>query len=183
MTSARGVVLGLVLAAGPVGAAHAQAPWPGESQAEAIRPSDAPQVPLPTPLNVVQQQCIAEFAALRSKVEKTGMAAKAGAEKRVSRKELCKLVTAYSAAETNWLTYAETNMTKCGIPDHIVTQVKTVHAKTAEGQIKLCAAGFSPAGLRENNLDYGFGPPDYGFGPPTQPIDLPPKFLPRFSGR
>jgi len=72
------------------------------------------------------------------------MAAKAGGEKQVSREEMCKLVTAYSAAEIKWVKFAETHKTKCGIPDQIVQQLKTVHARTAEGQKKLCSAG--PAG-------------------------------------
>jgi hypothetical protein len=92
----------------------------------------------------VQQECMTHFTSLRSAVEKRGMAARTASEKRASREEMCKLVTAYSAAEIKWVKYAEGNMTKCGIPKEIVTQLKTVHAKTADGQKKLCAAG--PAG-------------------------------------
>ena len=89
----------------------------------------------------VQQECMTQFTTLRAEVEKRGLAAKAGGEKRVSREEMCKLVTEYNTAEIKWVKYAEGNMTKCGIPKEIVTQLKTVHAKTAEGQKKLCAAG------------------------------------------
>ena len=111
------------------------------------------------------------------------MAAKAGSETRVSREEMCKLVTAYGAAEIKWLKYAEMNMTKCGIPYSVVNQMTTVHIKTLEGQKKLCAAGLEPGDLRENHPDFRSGPADFRFGPPTQPIDLPPRFLPRISGR
>jgi hypothetical protein len=96
------------------------------------------------PPPAAMQECATQFQALRSDVEKKGMAAKAASEKQVAREEMCKLVTAYSAAEVKWVKYAEGNMTKCGIPKEIVTQLKTVHARTAEGQKKLCAAG--PAG-------------------------------------
>src|SRR5262249_56901334 len=82
--------------------------------------------------------------AWRAEVEKRGMAAKAGGEKKVSGEEMCKLVTTYSAAEMKWVKFAEGNMSKCGIPKEIVTQLKAVHARTADGQKKLCAAG--PAG-------------------------------------
>jgi hypothetical protein len=75
MTAARRVVLGLVLAAGLVGVARAQAPSPGP-------PAD------------VREACVADYAALRSRVERMGMAAKAGGEQRLSRAEMCKLVTA-----------------------------------------------------------------------------------------
>jgi hypothetical protein len=56
-----------------------------------------------------------------------------------------KLVTAYSAAEVKWVKYAEINMTKCGIRKEIVTQLKTVHVRTADGQKKLCSAGAAGA--------------------------------------
>src|SRR5262249_35278322 len=124
-----------------------------------------------------QQECMRRFAALRSEVEKKGMAARVGSEKRVARGEMCKLVTAYSAAEAERMAYVDTTMSRCGIPMDIVVQLKTVHAKTAEGRKKVCAIGFSPPGdLRETN-------PDHRFGPPTQPNDFPAKSLPRISGR
>jgi|SRR5579871_5400641 len=96
------------------------------------------------PPPAAMQECATQFQTLRSEVEKRGMAAKAGGEKQVAREEMCKLVTAYSAAEAKWVKFAEVSMTKCGIPKEIVTQLKAGHARTAEGQKKLCAAG--PAG-------------------------------------
>jgi len=147
--------------------AQPQQPWP--NSAPAPQPQQAPwpnSAPQPQPMAAppmgggfagppagggfgggptgVQQECMTQFTSLRTEVEKRGMAAKTGGEKRVSREEMCKLVTAYSAAEIKWVKYAEGNMTKCGIPKEIVTQLKAVHAKTADGQKKLCAAG--PAG-------------------------------------
>jgi hypothetical protein len=88
----------------------------------------------------VQQECMTQFTALRSEVEKRGMAAKTAGEKHATREEMCQMVTAYGAAETKWIKFAEGNMSKCGIPKEIVTQLKSVHAKTADGQKKLCAA-------------------------------------------
>jgi len=129
-----------------------QAPWPasappGQPMASPAGPPmggpgmGGPGMGAPT---AAQQECVAQFQALRGEVEKRGVAAKAGNGKQVAREELCKLVTAYSAAETKWVKYAEANMTKCGIPKPIITQLKTVHAKTADAQKKICAAG--PAG-------------------------------------
>jgi hypothetical protein len=69
------------------------------------------------------------------------VAARTAGEKRAAREEMCQLVTAYGAAETKWIKFAESNMSKCGIPKEILTQLRTVHAKTADGQKKLCAAG------------------------------------------
>jgi hypothetical protein len=96
------------------------------------------------PPNAVQQECMTQFTSLRSDVEKRGMAAKAAGEKKATREEMCKLVTAYSAAELKWIKFAEGSASKCGIPKDIVKQLKTVHARTTDGQKKLCAAG--PAG-------------------------------------
>jgi hypothetical protein len=93
------------------------------------------------PPTAVQQECMTKFVSLRSEVEKHGLAAKAAGEKHASREEMCKLVTAYGAAEVKWVKFVEGNMTKCGIPKEIVTQLKTVHAHTAAGQKQLCAAG------------------------------------------
>lgn len=130
-----------------------QAPWP--AAAPQAQPMAAPPMgggfsgaPMgggfggPTP---VQQECMTEFGALRAEVEKRGQVAKAGGEKHVTREEMCKLVTSYAVAETKWVKYAEVNMSKCGIPKEIITQLKTVHAKTADGQKKLCSAGPAPA--------------------------------------
>ena len=173
MTSARVVALALAVAAGSAANAQAQAPWPDsqpqrqsawpssapQPQPQAPWPSSAPQAqpmaappmgggfggpPMGGPPSAVQQECMTQFTTLRSDVEKKGMAAKAGSEKQASREEMCKLVTAYSTAEIKWVKFSATNMAKCGIPKQIVDQLKTVHAKTAEGQKRLCAAG--PAG-------------------------------------
>jgi hypothetical protein len=126
-----------------------QAPWP--ASAPPGQPTAAPPMGggfggggFGGPPPAAQQECVGPFTALRSEVEKRGMAAKAGGEKQASREEMCKLVTAYSAAELKWIKFAEANMSKCGIPKEIVSQLKAVHAKTADGQKKLCAAG--PAG-------------------------------------
>lgn len=126
-----------------------QAPWP--ASAPPGPPMAAPPMGggfggggLGGPPPAAQKECIEPFTALRAEVEKRGMAAKAGSEKKVSREEMCKLVTLYSAAEVKWIKFAETHKSKCGIPDQIVHQLKAVHAKTAEGQKNLCSAG--PAG-------------------------------------
>ena len=87
--------------------------------------------------------------------------------------------------------------TKCDIPDHIVQQLKAVHAKTAEGQKTICSAGPAGAPVPALRLSDGLGTPrlpmrkpalrenqpEYRLGPPTQPNDIPPRSLPRFSGR
>jgi hypothetical protein len=95
----------------------------------------------PPQMNATQQECMREFTVNREEVEKRGQAAKAGQEKHVTREEMCKLVTVYSAAETKWIKFSESNVTKCGIPKEVVAQLKGVHVHTAQAQKALCSAG------------------------------------------
>jgi hypothetical protein len=83
---------------------------------------------------------MAEFAKLRDVVQKTGLAAKAASQRKVSRGEMCKHVTAYSAAELKWVDYTEANVTSCGIPDEVVSQLKAVHGNTEKTKERICAA-------------------------------------------
>jgi hypothetical protein len=94
----------------------------------------------------VQQACIQEFTKYREEVEKRAIAAKTGSEKKVTREEMCNLVTAYSAAETKWIKFTEDNIAKCGIPKEAVNQIKGVHVHTADARKKICAAG-PPTGV------------------------------------
>jgi hypothetical protein len=92
-----------------------------------------------------QQECMTQFTALRTEAEKRGQAAKLVSEKKPpSREDLCKAVTALTAAQLKWTKYVESNIAKCGIPKEIVTQLKAAHAKTAQGQKQICSA--APAG-------------------------------------
>jgi hypothetical protein len=128
MASARVAALASVVVAGSAASACAQPAWPGGAPAGPAGPPQHVPWPAGAPLWPSQAQdtwCVARFTALRWEVEKLGMAARAGAEKRLSRAEMCKLVTAYATVQTRWVSYAERNMTKCGIPEHIVNQMKT----------------------------------------------------------
>src|SRR5262245_36170325 len=58
--------------------------------------------------------CMAEFSKLREDVQKLGLAAKAAGQRKVSRQEMCKHITAYSAAELKWVNYTEANVQSCG---------------------------------------------------------------------
>jgi hypothetical protein len=140
--------------------APGQAPWPGEAQpaqpAPMVQPAQPMALPGPTgpmmgggpPMGggptAAQQACIQEFTKYREEVEKRAMAAKTASEKKVTREEMCTLVTAYSAAETKWIKFSEDNMAKCGIPKEAVAQIKGSHVHTADARKKICAAG--PAG-------------------------------------
>jgi hypothetical protein len=89
---------------------------------------------------------MAEFAKLRDDVQKRGQAAKAASARKVSREEMCKHITSYSAAELKWVKFTEANVTKCGIPTEVVSQLKQVHGHTEQTKEKICAAGPTAAG-------------------------------------
>jgi len=89
--------------------------------------------------------CMAEFARLRDDVQKRALAAKAAGQRKVSREEMCKHITAYSAAELKWVKYTEANTVACGIPAEVAQQLKQVHSNTEQTKEKICAAGPAPA--------------------------------------
>lgn len=139
--------------------APGQAPWPTNAPppAPAMAPGPAgppmgmgqpmqPMQPMgqsmgPPAMNAAQQECLHKFTELRQDVEKHALAAKGGADKHVSREEMCKLVTAYSGAEAKWLKYSDDNMTRCGIPKDAIEQIRGVHLRTADARKRVCAAG------------------------------------------
>jgi hypothetical protein len=75
----------------------------------------------------------------------------------VPREELCKLITAYGAAEQKWLKFTEQGVSACGIPPEIVNQLKQVHARTEQAREKICAAGPANAGMAAPSLAEALG--------------------------
>ena len=131
----------------------ATAPWPGAGGAAAPAPMAMPQMapqmaPMgagPPPMSPNSAPpCMTEFTKLRDEVQKKGQAAKVASEHKATREEMCKHVTAYSAAELKWVKFAEAGVSSCGIPLQVAQQLKQVHGHTEETKTKLCAAG--PAG-------------------------------------
>ena len=104
-----------------------------------MSPMGAP--PMASPFGGGAPPCMAEFARLREDVQKRGLAAKAAGQRKVSREEMCKHITDYSAAELKWVKYTEANTTSCGIPAEVAQQLKQVHSNTEQTKAKICAAG------------------------------------------
>lgn len=149
----------------PAGEAAAQTtlPWPSAPQQQAAPapwPSGAPAAtPMPppsmSPMGTMPQAsppggggmppCMAEFAKLRDDVQKKGLAAKAASQRKVSREEMCKHITTYSAAELKWVKYTESNVTSCGIPAEVVQQLKQVHTNTEQTKERICSTAGGPA--------------------------------------
>jgi hypothetical protein len=103
--------------------------------------------PAASPFGVggVTPLCMAEFAELRDDVQKRGLAAKAAGQRKASRKEMCKQIMAYSAAESKWVKYSEDNVTSCAIPTELVSQLKQLHRNTEQIKEKICASVFDQA--------------------------------------
>jgi hypothetical protein len=130
--------------------AGAPAAWPGERAPASPTPASPTPAATMAPMMAVPQAspfggggspppCIAEFAKLRDDVQKRGLAAKAAGQRKVSREEMCKHITAYSAAEQKWVKYTESNVQTCGIPAEVVQQLKQVHLNTEQTKEKICA--------------------------------------------
>jgi hypothetical protein len=101
--------------------------------------------------------CVVEFGKLRDEVQKKGMAAKTAQERKVTREEMCKIVSVYSAAERKWLKFAEAGVSSCGIPGEVVNQLKQVHARTEQAKTNICAAGLAAAGPSTPSLSDALG--------------------------
>ena len=89
-----------------------QSTWPQQHQAAAPGP---PMVAMGAP-GGVQPLCFAQFINLRTEVETHGAAAKAASDRHVQRGELCKLVTALSAASNKLTKFTVAKANECGIP-------------------------------------------------------------------
>jgi hypothetical protein len=132
-----------------------QAPWPASAQPMA--PTGPAMGGPPMAPTAVQQDCMREFTSLRQDVEKKGLAAKAGNEKKVTREEMCKLVGLYSTAEAKWIKFVADNLAKCGIPKQLVDQLKGAHVRTADARKHLCAPGPTQAGPATPSLSDALG--------------------------
>jgi hypothetical protein len=138
------------LAATPAPSPGDRAPPVSSAPAPAMSPMGAPPMASPFGAGGGAPLCMAEFARLREDVLKLGLAAKAAGQRKVNREEMCKHITAYSAAELKWVEYTEAN-TSCGIPAEVAQQLKRVHGNTEQIKEKICAAGRIP-GLEPSPL-------------------------------
>ncbi|HLH93174.1 MAG TPA: hypothetical protein VKX28_32520 [Xanthobacteraceae bacterium] len=142
----RVVLLALTMATGSAAPVQAQT---APAQPSAPMPQPMPQ-PMPTPGPAApgtmtdptpeQQKCQQQLAGYRTAVESRAREAAAESKKRPTRARMCELVSDYAVAELAWLTFAETNMVKCGIPPQLVEQIKAVQVRTIETRKRMCAS-------------------------------------------
>jgi len=85
------------------------------------------------------------FVPLRNDAQKKGMAiGVAEKEKHPDRKQICRLVTVFSAAEEKALKFLQANMVWCGVPPQAVAAAKEAHVKTLKFREVVCAPAPEP---------------------------------------
>jgi hypothetical protein len=84
------------------------------------------------------------FQPLRDDAQKKGAAIGAAQKRHADRQEMCKLLTAFSAAELKAALFLEKNKTWCGVPEQAVTSAKETHVKTEHFREVVCAPAPQP---------------------------------------
>jgi hypothetical protein len=125
-----GIVLGLAvgISAVAVGTPTASAQMPGMPGMQAA--------PAPSPCD--------GFMPLRDDAQKKGAAIGAAQKRKVDRQEMCKLVTAFSAAEGKAAQFLEKNKTWCGVPEQAIASAKETHLKTEHFREVVCSPAPQP---------------------------------------
>jgi hypothetical protein len=84
------------------------------------------------------------FMPLRNDAQKKGMAIGMAEKQHADRKQMCKLVTSFSAAEEKALKFLKANMVWCGVPQQAITSAAEAHAKTVKFREVVCAPAPEP---------------------------------------
>jgi hypothetical protein len=84
------------------------------------------------------------FLPLRNDAQKKGAAIGAAQQRHADRQEMCKLLTAFSAAEAKATQFLEKNKTWCGVPDQALASAKETHLKTEHFREVVCAPAPQP---------------------------------------
>jgi hypothetical protein len=96
-----------------------------------------------------QQQappCVVEFGKLRDDAAKKAQAIQRASQNKtkVPPKEACHLFTLFSGAEEKMLKYMVAQKTSCGVPDEVIKQIRSDHARTSEIRTKICQVAEAP---------------------------------------
>lgn len=105
------------------------------------------------------------FLPLRNDAQKKGLAIAAAEKRRADRKELCTIVTRFTAAEATAVQFLEKNKAWCGIPDQAVAMAEANHQKTLKFRKVVCTAGPEP---RAPTLSDALGTPELDTGKNTK---------------
>jgi len=85
-------------------------------------------------------QC-GQFQPLSAATQLKANAVQAGLKAKVSREEMCKLLTAFVASESVVVKFLADNKTWCGVPDQVVANAKASHERSLKFRDTACAEG------------------------------------------
>jgi hypothetical protein len=122
------------------------APWPqqGSPQQPGQWPQQGVQGQQPAPPQQADT-CMQDFVKLRDNAQKRAEAIRAASQRKAEPKEACELFNSFSDAEAKMIKYVSDNVTRCGIPKAVETNLKQNHAKTNAIRSKVCQVAASPA--------------------------------------
>jgi hypothetical protein len=79
------------------------------------------------------------FATLRNDAQQKAAAVRTAMQHKAERKEICALVTRFTAAEAAVVKFLEDNKTWCNIPEEAIKTTKTNHEQTLKFRTAACA--------------------------------------------
>jgi hypothetical protein len=95
--------------------------------------------PYPALAQAPPQQVCNSFVQLKTDAEQKAMAVRTALTNKVERKEICTLITRFSASEEAVIRFLETNKTWCGVPEQAITNAKSNHEHTLKFRTAACS--------------------------------------------
>jgi hypothetical protein len=142
MQGGRGFLLGLALSSAltlcalSVGMRAGLAQTPGQAPAKNATPAQPAPKASASPAAQVGQ--CSDFQRLSEDAGKKAQAVQAAMKVKAERKEICKLMTTFVAAETLVVKFLTDNQTWCAVPAQVVANSKTAHEHSMKFQTAAC---------------------------------------------
>ena len=88
----------------------------------------------------IPSQCN-DFVKLKADTEQKGLAVRNANQRHAERKEVCALMTRFTASEAVLVKFLDENKTWCSVPDQLVKQAHTNHEQALKFRTVVCAEG------------------------------------------
>jgi hypothetical protein len=124
----------------PAGARPPQAPPPGAGSPPGAAPRPGAGAMGPAP-GGQQEQCFQDFMPLREEAQRRGALIQKAQGNKPTREEMCQLFKNFTAAEVKVIKYVTTNQSACGIPDEVITKMKSEQSTHIKIRQQICAGG------------------------------------------
>lgn len=95
--------------------------------------------PGPAPGRGGEPPCFKDFMPLREEAQKRANAVQAASKRKAPPSEACQLLGRFTEAEARVVKFVEANGSSCGIPNEVLTQLKTAHGQSLDLRKKVCA--------------------------------------------